>query len=68
VRSAETLGVRVRQANENAAALADWLFERPEVRAVSYPGRADHPDHAVARRIFSSGASWRPRSTADVLR
>jgi cystathionine beta-lyase/cystathionine gamma-synthase len=56
LRGAQTLDVRVRQANENAAVLADWLFERPEVLAVSYPGRADHPDHAVARRIFSAGA------------
>jgi cystathionine beta-lyase/cystathionine gamma-synthase len=56
LRGAQTLDVRMRQANENAAALADWLFERPEVRAVSYPGRPDHPDHAVASRIFSAGA------------
>jgi cystathionine beta-lyase/cystathionine gamma-synthase len=56
LRGAQTVDVRTQRANENAAALADWLFERPEVRAVSYPGRADHPDHAVARRIFSPGA------------
>jgi cystathionine beta-lyase/cystathionine gamma-synthase len=57
VRGAETLGVRVRQASENAAELADWLVDRPEVLAVHYPGRADHPDHAVARRIFWAGAA-----------
>jgi cystathionine beta-lyase/cystathionine gamma-synthase len=56
VRGAQTVGVRVRQASENAAALADWLFDQPEVLAVNYPGRADHPDHGVARRIFSPDA------------
>jgi cystathionine beta-lyase/cystathionine gamma-synthase len=57
LRGAETLGARVRQASENAAALADWLSGRPEVLAVHYPGRADHPDQAVARRIFCSDAA-----------
>ena len=55
VRGAQTLGVRVRQASENAAALADWLADRGEVTAVHYPGRSDHPDHAVARRILAPG-------------
>jgi cystathionine beta-lyase/cystathionine gamma-synthase len=50
-----TLDVRMRAATANAAALADWLAARPGVSAVVYPGRADHPDHAVARRLFPAG-------------
>lgn len=52
LRGAQTLDIRVRQASRNAAALADWLSDRSEVLAVHYPGRPDHPDHHVARRIF----------------
>ena len=47
-----TLELRVARANENAAALADLLARQPAVRRVLYPGRADHPDHAVASRLF----------------
>jgi cystathionine beta-lyase/cystathionine gamma-synthase len=57
LRGAQTMGVRVRQASENAAALADWLSDQPEVLSVSYPGRADHPDHTVARRISAPDAA-----------
>ena len=51
-RGMNTLEVRVARANANAAALADFLAEQPTVQRVFYPGRADHPDHAVARRLF----------------
>jgi cystathionine beta-lyase/cystathionine gamma-synthase len=51
-RGLATLGLRVRAACANAAALADWLAGRPGVTRVIYPGRPDHPDHALARRLF----------------
>jgi len=51
-RGMHTLELRVARANANAAALADFLARQPAVRRVLYPGRADHPDHAVARRLF----------------
>ena len=51
-RGMNTLELRVSRANANAAALADFLARQPAVRRVFYPGRADHPDHAVARRLF----------------
>jgi cystathionine gamma-synthase len=51
-RSLDTLGLRMRAASANAAALADWLATQPGVRRVVYPGRADHPDHALARRLL----------------
>ena len=50
-----TLDVRMRSATANAAALADWLASRPGVSQVVYPGRPDHPDHAVATRLFPAG-------------
>jgi cystathionine gamma-synthase len=51
-RGMNTLELRVARANANAAALADFLAGQPAVRRVFYPGRADHPDHAVARRLL----------------
>ncbi len=54
-RGLETLSLRVRAASANAAALADWLAARPDVKRVVYPGRPDHPDHAAARRFLHGG-------------
>ena len=63
------------RASHNAAALADWLADQPGVARVVYPGRPDHPDHALApaaaRRAASatcSASSWPAaarRSTAS---
>ena len=49
-RGLQTLEVRVTRQNESAARIAEWLSERPGVRAVHYPGLASHPDHALAAR------------------
>ncbi len=49
-KSLETLELRVERQSQTTAALADWLAEQPRVRQVRYPGRADHPQHALARR------------------
>jgi len=51
-RGMNPLELRVARANANAAALADFLAGQPSVRRGFYPGRADHPDHAVARRLL----------------
>ena len=51
-RGMNTLELRVARGNANAAALADFLARQPAVRRVYYPGRADHPDHGVARRLL----------------
>ncbi len=51
-RGLNTLHLRVSRANSNASALAEVFAAHPAVRRVFYPGRADHPDHAVARRLF----------------
>jgi cystathionine beta-lyase/cystathionine gamma-synthase len=50
-----TLAVRMRAAAANAAALADWLAAQPAVTRVVYPGRSDHPEHALAARLLRGG-------------
>ena len=53
----ETLALRVQAMSANAAALADAVAAHPAVAAVRYPGRSDHPDHAVHARQMSAGGS-----------
>lgn len=53
----ETLDMRVRAASACAARLADFLAAHPAIRAVRYPGRADHPHHAVHDRQMSAGGT-----------
>ena len=50
LRGIETLAVRMRQHEENAAAVADYLVGHPAVTRVFYPGLRSHPGHDVARR------------------
>jgi cystathionine beta-lyase/cystathionine gamma-synthase len=54
-RGLSTLPLRMRAASANAAALAGWLAEQPGVSRVIYPGRDDHPDHALAARVLCGG-------------
>jgi cystathionine beta-lyase/cystathionine gamma-synthase len=54
-RGLATLPLRMRAASANAAALADWLAEQRGVSRVLYPGRPDHPDHALAGRVLQGG-------------
>lgn len=49
----ETLDLRVRRQTDTAAALADLIGASPKVRRILYPGRADHPQAAVARAQMS---------------
>jgi cystathionine beta-lyase/cystathionine gamma-synthase len=51
-RGLKTLDVRVRRQNENAMRIAEWCVERKEVRNVSYPGLAQHPDHKLAAQMM----------------
>jgi O-acetylhomoserine (thiol)-lyase len=50
---AETLALRMDRECANAAALAEFLAAHPRVRAVYYPGLPQHPQHALARELFS---------------
>ncbi len=44
----ETIDLRVRRHCDNALTVADFLANHPRIAAVRYPGRADHPQHALA--------------------
>ncbi|MGA7326039.1 MAG: O-succinylhomoserine sulfhydrylase [Rhodomicrobium sp.] len=51
----ETLPFRVERQSATAAKIADWLADHPRVERVIYPGRKDHPQHALAAMQMSSG-------------
>ena len=53
----ETLGVRVRQQTENAAALAEALSSHPKITKLIYPGRADHPQAATVKKQMTGGST-----------
>jgi cystathionine gamma-lyase len=50
LRGLKTLHLRMERHGENAFAIARWLVEHPKIAKVHYPGLADHPQHALARR------------------
>jgi O-succinylhomoserine sulfhydrylase len=53
----ETLDLRVRRQTATAARLADLIAAHPKVAACRYPGRADHPQHEIARRQMTGGGT-----------
>lgn len=48
-RSLKTLELRVRNQNENALKLAQFLSTHKNVNRTLYPGLASHPDHEIAK-------------------
>jgi O-succinylhomoserine sulfhydrylase len=53
----ETLALRLDAGCRNAAAIADFLAERPEVARVCYPTRPDHPRRELAASQMSAGGT-----------
>lgn len=53
LRGIKTLPLRMDRHNANAAAVVAALESHPAVTRVLYPGRDDHPGHAVAARQMS---------------
>lgn len=53
LRGLRTLSLRVRQHNENALALAEFLKSHKAVKIVHYPGLKSHPHHELARKQMS---------------
>ncbi|WP_370949332.1 bifunctional o-acetylhomoserine/o-acetylserine sulfhydrylase [Amycolatopsis sp. cg5] len=51
----ETLSLRMERHVSNAATVAAWLAERPEVEAVHYAGLPGNPWHDVAKRYLPLG-------------
>ncbi|MDR0278270.1 MAG: cystathionine beta-lyase [Paucimonas sp.] len=52
LRGLRTLGVRLRQHQRSALAVARWLTTRPEVLKVLHPALPDCPGHALFQRDF----------------
>jgi cystathionine gamma-synthase len=48
LRGMKTLHLRIRQQNENALRIAQFLESHPFVKDVFYPGLESHPGHAIA--------------------
>lgn len=54
-RGSITLPLRMRQHNENALKVAQWLEAQPCVSFVAYPGLESHRGHEVAKKQMSPG-------------
>jgi len=52
VRGLRTLSLRVERQCQNAVQVALFLQQHPAVARVHYPGLPDHPQHAIATRLF----------------
>ncbi len=55
LRGIKTLPLRVQRQCENAGRVAAWLAAQPQVSRVNFPGLPDHPQHALASRLFDRG-------------
>ena len=53
----ETLALRQKQSSDTALALAQFLEAHPAIAKVHYPMLPSHPQHALAKTLFTSG-SW----------
>ncbi len=51
----ETLGLRMKAHSENALKVAEYLKQHPKVAWVNYPGLAEHPSHALAKKYLQGG-------------
>ncbi|TLP49231.1 cystathionine beta-lyase [Cohaesibacter sp. CAU 1516] len=53
LRGLRTMGIRLRQHQESAFEMAQWLEARPEVDRVLYPPLPSDPGHAIWKRDFT---------------
>ena len=54
-RGIKTLGVRMRQYNENALKIARWLEADPRIETVRYPFLESNPQYDIARKQMRGG-------------
>ncbi len=54
-RSLKTIVLRVRQQNQNAQAIAEYLQSDSRIGTVYYPGLPNHPGHAIAKAQMPGG-------------
>jgi O-succinylhomoserine sulfhydrylase len=57
LKSLETLPLRVAAQTRSAEKIADFLAGNPYVARVLYPGRTDHPQHALAKKQMKGGGT-----------
>ena len=57
LRGVKSLAVRMEKHDENGRAVADFLRNHSKVKQVLYPGFADHPQHALAKRQMTGFGS-----------
>lgn len=70
LRGIKTLAVRIRQHEENANAIAEFLNEHPAIEEVFYPGLDSHPTHEIAKRQqhgFGGVISFRLKDGEDAV-
>ena len=56
LRGLRTMELRLREAERQGLALAQWLGDRPEVLRVIHPALPDHPGHDIWKRDFSGSS------------
>lgn len=56
LRGLQTLGVRLRAAEDSALAIARWLAQRPEVERVLHPALPSCPGHEFHQRDFTGSS------------
>lgn len=54
-RGIRTLGLRMKQHNENALHIATFLEQHPKVQRVYYPFLDSHPQHTIAKHQMAGG-------------
>lgn len=52
LRGLKTLPLRVRNQFDNAARIAAWLMEQPQIARVNHPSLPMHPQHQLACQLF----------------
>jgi cystathionine beta-lyase len=52
LRGLRTMELRLREAEKQGLAMAQWLAARPEVKEVLHPALPTHPGHAIWQRDF----------------
>jgi methionine-gamma-lyase len=52
----ETLAIRMERHSTNAQQVAEYLDQHPRVLHVNYPGLAEHPQHALAKRQMKANS------------
>lgn len=69
LRSLRTLAVRVERQNQTALAVAQYLSRHPRIAKTNYPGLADFPGHAIAKkqmRGFGGMISFEVKASKEV--